>query len=172
MTKCVKQVACAKNSTFAITQSGELYSWGSNKDGILGTGLIKGDTCSPSIKNQYSPVCIVGKSVDGDILQAIDISAGKGHVGGIFSKGLSSDDTIEETFLYTWGSNKYGQLGVGDYESRGSPTEAQTNLLESNDESLLTVSVKGYQPQLLAFGDTFSLVKTFNGTLLSSGCNL
>jgi alpha-tubulin suppressor-like RCC1 family protein len=57
---------------------------------------------------------------------------------------LGADDAIEETFLYTWGSNKYGQLGLGNYESRSSPTEAQTNLLESNDESLLTVSVKGY----------------------------
>ena len=31
-----KQISCSKNSTFALTEEGKLYSWGSNKEGILG----------------------------------------------------------------------------------------------------------------------------------------
>lgn len=32
------KVAASKYSTFAITDQGLLYSWGSNKDGLLGLG--------------------------------------------------------------------------------------------------------------------------------------
>jgi alpha-tubulin suppressor-like RCC1 family protein len=32
----ITQVACSKNSTFALSNNGTLYSWGSNKDGVLG----------------------------------------------------------------------------------------------------------------------------------------
>jgi alpha-tubulin suppressor-like RCC1 family protein len=33
-----KKICCSKNSTFAVMESGELFSWGSNKEGILGLG--------------------------------------------------------------------------------------------------------------------------------------
>lgn len=35
----ITQVACSKNSTFALSNNGTLYSWGSNKDGVLGNNL-------------------------------------------------------------------------------------------------------------------------------------
>ncbi len=40
-------------ATFALTETGALYSWGSNKEGILGIGK-PGD----SIRDQYQPILV------------------------------------------------------------------------------------------------------------------
>jgi alpha-tubulin suppressor-like RCC1 family protein len=34
----IVKVACSKSSTFALTETGELFAWGSNKEGVLGLG--------------------------------------------------------------------------------------------------------------------------------------
>ena len=47
----VSKIACTKNSTFAMTENGDLFSWGSCKEGILGLGKKVG-----SSGDQYSPV--------------------------------------------------------------------------------------------------------------------
>ena len=41
------------------------------------------------------------------------------------SKGLESFATAVDTngFLYTWGQNQYGQLGLGDFRPRKLPTK-------------------------------------------------
>ena len=39
-TNSIVKVACANNSTFAITEGGSLYSWGSCKEGVLGLGEV------------------------------------------------------------------------------------------------------------------------------------
>ena len=46
-----KKVVCSKNSTFALMESGELFSWGSSKEGVLGLG--------EGVDNQYFPIKVV-----------------------------------------------------------------------------------------------------------------
>ena len=49
---------------------------------------------------------------------AIDISSGKGHAGAVIKRRSPvSKDDFEHT-LYMWGSNKYGQLGLGDFDCK------------------------------------------------------
>ena len=46
-----KKVVCSKNSTFALMESGELFSWGSSKEGVLGLG--------EGVENQHFPIKVV-----------------------------------------------------------------------------------------------------------------
>jgi alpha-tubulin suppressor-like RCC1 family protein len=43
----IDSIASAKNSSFVLFENGTLYSWGGNKEGILGIG---------STQEQYRPV--------------------------------------------------------------------------------------------------------------------
>ena len=144
----VFQVACAKNSTFAINDQGRLFSWGSSKDGVLGL---------PQSADLYSPqqVPLPG--------EAVQISAGKSHVGLL----------LRDLLLYTWGSNKYGQLGLGSYESTSEPAECLIKGGPADESSdTLTVSVRDQSPVEVACGDTFTVVRTMNGTVYSCGSNI
>ena len=48
----VKKVTCSKNSSFALLENGELYSWGSNKYGMLGSGSSRDSEYLPQ-RMQY-----------------------------------------------------------------------------------------------------------------------
>lgn len=84
----VVQVAAAKHHTLAMTDSGELFSWGSNKDGRLGYANV--DT-QPVPKR-----VIVGNKA-----RVVGISAGSKHSAAVTAAHE----------LFTWGSNSWGQLG-------------------------------------------------------------
>jgi|JI10StandDraft_1071094.scaffolds.fasta_scaffold977334_1 alpha-tubulin suppressor-like RCC1 family protein len=45
--QAVRLICCSKNSTFAVLESGDLYSWGSGKHGALGIGS-EADQFTPS----------------------------------------------------------------------------------------------------------------------------
>jgi alpha-tubulin suppressor-like RCC1 family protein len=78
--------------------SGELFTWGSNSSGELGTN----NTTSRS-----SPGTTVGSSAAWN-----QVALG----GASFSAGIKTDGT-----LWTWGSNAYGCLGIGTEVARSSP---------------------------------------------------
>lgn len=61
--------------------NGELYSWGSNKHGIIGIG--------DNLANQYGPVRLTVE--EEDHLYIIDINAGKSHCG-LIAKKMSKDN--------------------------------------------------------------------------------
>jgi len=69
----------------------------------------------------------------------LDLSAGKAHVGVVL-KRKNDDNGINS--LYMWGSNKYGQLGLWDFENRNTP-------------AFLDVE---FNPVSVCCGDTFSIV--------------
>lgn len=80
--------------------SGKLYSWGSNYTGRLGLGLSPSNTVTRS-----SPVQV---GIDSNWTA---ISAGRYH-----SLALKSDGNI-----WAWGSNGFGQLGIGNTDGKSSP---------------------------------------------------
>jgi len=81
-------ICCAKNSTFALLESGELFAWGSNKHGVLGI-----DCEGPS----PFPIQILPPD---DLPQTFKgIAAGSYHVALLCENG---------TDLLVWGKNKHG----------------------------------------------------------------
>ena len=84
-------IALGKSHTLALTQSLDVYAWGSNEIGQLGISV------PPTNKQFFTPTLIrslVGKGV-------IKIACGSNHSCVVTLSGL----------LYTWGGNNNGQLG-------------------------------------------------------------
>ena len=82
-------VASGSNHTCAVLQSGNVHCWGGNFQGQLGI--------SPD-GQLFSAVPLEVQGID----DAIDLTAGSGHVCALSSSGA-----------YCWGANFHGQLGHG-----------------------------------------------------------
>ncbi|GJP44503.1 hypothetical protein CLOM_g3896 [Closterium sp. NIES-68] len=81
-------------------EGGDVYSWGGNQFGQLGTG----DTAAKVL-----PTLLDCPSLDTRAVKAI--SCGARH-----SAAVTTDGT-----LFVWGSNKFGQLGIGHKDDAYSP---------------------------------------------------
>ncbi|CAK9039718.1 Probable E3 ubiquitin-protein ligase HERC3 (HECT domain and RCC1-like domain-containing protein 3) (HECT-type E3 ubiquitin transferase HERC3), partial [Durusdinium trenchii] len=100
-------VACGEYNTVLLLSSGELYAWGANDLGQLGTG----DTEPRPLPSKISG------SVSGVPFRAI--SAGFQHCLAVSRGGA----------VYTWGNRRHGRLGLGDEGS--TPFEASPKLVPS-----------------------------------------
>ena len=89
----------------ALTDTGDVYSWGEGDDGKLGHG-----NKSP-YDRPHLIVGLQGKSI-------IGIACGGGHSAAITAAGG----------LYTWGKGRYGRLGHGDSEDQMRPKLVDTLL--------------------------------------------
>ncbi|KAI8494340.1 hypothetical protein Bbelb_281000 [Branchiostoma belcheri] len=99
LTEPVHTVACGWDFTLAVTEGGQLFSWGSNAFGQLGVPEVKGHSSTPvPIQQNLQGVRIVG------------VAAGLRHA-------VALDDTGS---VWTWGAGKRGQLGC--LEGGGLPT--------------------------------------------------
>ncbi|RXG73809.1 Secretion-regulating guanine nucleotide exchange factor [Armadillidium vulgare] len=88
----VKKVACGQNTTYAITNEGEVLAWGDNKWGQLAHDPVNVSffTCPLTIPSNYFGG-----------LRAVWMQAGWTHC----AVGLSSGQ------IYMWGRSDYGQVG-------------------------------------------------------------
>lgn len=88
----VRQVAVSENHTLALTSTGQVYAWGSNRFGQLGIGSVTETSFSahPQLIKSLHKVSVAG------------ISAGDSHSVCFTTSGE----------VYSWGSNKNGQLGL------------------------------------------------------------
>ena len=109
-----------KNSTYAITLDGTLWSWGANNLGQLG---------NDSVTHRSSPVQV------GNNTNWRYVSGGYSHAAG-----LKTDGT-----LWTWGNNSKGQLGKNDITHRSSPIQVgtDTNWLLISCGYEITLGIKG-----------------------------
>ncbi|CAN0066321.1 unnamed protein product [Hapterophycus canaliculatus] len=89
--KQVVQIGCGQQHTVALTAGGSMYCWGGNSKGQLGTG----DT-----QNRYTP-SLVGKPLSS--AKCIHVACGGKHTIAV----TEGDD------VYGFGSDRYGQLGLG-----------------------------------------------------------
>ena len=136
-------VAAGDAHSAAITDSGELWTWGSNGHGRLGIGdtasrwlsrwLGLGDTTS-----RCAPVRV---SVNGQKIVAV--AAGGFHTAGLTDSGE----------LWTWGHNGAGQLGVGDTTDRDSPAKAALPVKIGEMRDALCWSLEGRVSSVL--GEAF-----------------
>lgn len=92
-------VSLANSFALALKSDGTLWSWGNNTYGQLGLG---------DAAQRSSPVQ-VGALTDWK-------QVANGGLTETFSASVKTDGS-----LWTWGTNTYGQLGLGDTTSRSSP---------------------------------------------------
>jgi alpha-tubulin suppressor-like RCC1 family protein len=91
----VVNIGAGHYSSFAVTDDGSVWSWGRNDTGQLGDGTTT---------NRRLPVRVGGLA--GHTI--VDVAGGRNH-----AMALADDGTV-----YTWGSNRYGQLGDGTFHAR------------------------------------------------------
>eukprot|EP00854_Cymbomonas_tetramitiformis_P027196 gene27196-33478_t len=85
----VLQVACGFYHTLCITASVEVYAWGQGSRGQLGLGDFSGKPSPALLQSLWcTPV--------------VQVAAGETHSAALTATG----------HLFTWGSGKYGQLGL------------------------------------------------------------
>ncbi|XP_022919461.1 probable E3 ubiquitin-protein ligase HERC4 isoform X2 [Onthophagus taurus] len=87
----IKKVACGMSHSLALNEWGQVFAWGSNSDGQLGLQL--------NVDNQSTPKIIKTLTTR----HIIQIACGANHNIALASNGE----------IFSWGSNTYGQLGVG-----------------------------------------------------------
>mmetsp|Transcript_27280 Transcript_27280/g.37625 ORF Transcript_27280/g.37625 Transcript_27280/m.37625 type:complete len:828 (+) Transcript_27280:153-2636(+) len=94
----IKSIAAGQFTSAAVTEDGEVYTWGQNDAGQLG----KGDFSS-------GPV---------DVPQRVhfEVSITMVAIGYSHMLALSTEGRV-----HSWGHNFYGQLGVGDHKDKSSP---------------------------------------------------
>ncbi|CAI9567233.1 unnamed protein product [Staurois parvus] len=102
---CIVNVSCGSDGSFLLTQSGKVLACGSNEHNKLGL-----NQCTAGIINHeayqevpYTTSLTLAKQLS--FYKVRSISPGKTHTAAIDERGR----------LLTFGSNKCGQLGVGDY---------------------------------------------------------
>ncbi len=138
-------VVAGNGFAFAIDASGyhtTIMAWGSNYQGVLGTG-------NPS--PQYYPVDI-----------------GLFYVGSIMVSGTSVY-ALAEGCIYSWGNNTYGQLGVGDASNKTIPTQVSNfynvSQLVAKDDYAYAINWDGIKSwgrgkSALGIGDQYSSTET------------
>jgi alpha-tubulin suppressor-like RCC1 family protein len=131
-------VEAGDSISFAITRSGEVYSFGSNCCGRLGLGMPESKINHISTPQKID---FYGKKI-------VSISAGSSHALAINEEGR----------VYSWGDNSYGQLGIASEE-----TNKNIPTLLDYDFVATMVKAKGYFSLLLtkdellySFGDNSS----------------
>ncbi|XP_073221979.1 uncharacterized protein [Cicer arietinum] len=118
----VKQIAVGLWHTLCVTVNGQIYAFGGNQFGQLGTGNDQPETSPKLLDTFENNLCKI-------------VSCGARH------SALLTDDG----HLFTWGWNKYGQLGLGDSVDRNIPCR---------------VSITGCRPRNVACGWWHTLLMT------------
>lgn len=98
-TRRIIDIACGNHHSLALTDDGEVYAWGQNNCGQVGSGIITNQG-SPRLVNSV----LAGKKV-------VCIACGQ----------ASSMAVTDAGDVYGWGYNGVGQLGVGNYVNQVNP---------------------------------------------------
>ena len=102
----VDSISCGYNFSMAITQQGQLFSWGDDTTGQLGLGPKAGRQAAPKL------VSLHRTSDDAASTFVVGAAGGWGHTCVVTSGGV----------VWAWGFGGRGQLGLGDLETRSSPS--------------------------------------------------
>ncbi|XP_058120620.1 probable E3 ubiquitin-protein ligase HERC4 isoform X2 [Anopheles coustani] len=132
----ITQISCGTAHSLALTNWGQVFSWGSNALGQLGHELEIGRQPTPRL---IKP--IAAKHV-------VQIASGQYHCLALTNSGE----------LYAWGSNAYGQLGIGSTSEKVStPT--------------LVESLAGVPLAFIACGGNHSFAVSKSGAIFGWGKN-
>ena len=101
-------VALGLNHTMALSEEGEIFSWGNNGFGQLGYSLPK------ATSSDEDPISTIPRQIFGPLKREIVIGIAASHIHSVAHTGTS---------LFTFGKNE-GQLGIVDSDARS--LEVQT----------------------------------------------
>ncbi|XP_044044063.1 RCC1 and BTB domain-containing protein 1 isoform X1 [Siniperca chuatsi] len=151
--KKVREVACGSHHSMALTEDGEVFAWGYNNCGQIGsgstanqpyprkvTGCLQGKTAVGITCGQTSSMALVdngevygwgyngngqlGIGNNGNQLTPCRLIALQGLCIQQIVSGYSHCLALtDEGLLYTWGANTYGQLGTGNKSNHLSPVQ-------------------------------------------------
>ena len=139
----ISNIVSGRNHTLAVSNQGILYSWGANESGQLG---INTDT------NRYFPVQVKGENGGDFLIDVILIGAGADHSIAVRTNGT----------VWSWGNNKYGQLGQGKngpnntYKNMLSPAKVSKGEYDSGNEDDKYIK----NVDALSAGENFTVVTT------------
>uniref|UniRef100_A0A1B6BZZ7 BTB domain-containing protein n=1 Tax=Clastoptera arizonana TaxID=38151 RepID=A0A1B6BZZ7_9HEMI len=97
--RVVIDVACGSHHTLALTEEGEVFAWGWNNCGQVGSGIGS---------NQNGP-------------RKVSASLGGKKIVSICCGQTSSMAVVDNGEVYAWGYNGSGQLGVGNNTNHTNP---------------------------------------------------
>ena len=98
---CNAQIVSNGNTTFLIESDGTVKGWGRNDKGELGIGTTE---------DEHAPAVINGLS---NIKEIIPAESGREYFLAVDYDG----------FIYSWGYNGYGQLGLGNTSNQLLPVQ-------------------------------------------------
>nr|CAD1819673.1 unnamed protein product [Ananas comosus var. bracteatus] len=146
----VRVVAAAKHHTVVATEAGEVFTWGSNREGQLGY---------TSVDTQPTP-----RRVSSLRAKVIAVAAANKHSAVVADSGE----------VYTWGCNKEGQLGYGTSNSASNYTPRMVEYLKG--KVFRGISAAKYHTIVLgADGEVFTWghrLVTLGGTALTDDGSL
>lgn len=154
----VAQVACGSHHSLALTCAGEVYAWGQNNCGQVGSGST---TNQPTPRKVTSGIggrrCIgiaCGQTSSMAVMENGEVFGWGYNGNGQLGLGNNVNQTSpcrvtnlqgvvvqkvvcgyahtmalsDEGVLYTWGANSYGQLGTGNKANQVSPVRMPTEI--------------------------------------------
>ncbi|KAG7376013.1 putative E3 ubiquitin-protein ligase herc3 [Phytophthora pseudosyringae] len=141
----LRQIAAGENFFMAISSSGGLYSWESCPSGA---------SCSSSTAPPLGRGCVTPERVPwfSSPEKVFRVACGIHHTLALTSSGL-----------YAWGSNLYGQLGLGAHCSAADPHLLEPALVSLSGDCTPVVDV--------ACGEMHSVVLSASGMVCTFGCN-
>lgn len=144
----IVDVSCGRDNSFLLTSQGNLLAFGSNENNKMALNqtvhLKSNKSSSESDHVQFATVPTHVKSLRS--YKLVMVAAGMSHSAALDEYGR----------LLTFGSNKHGQLGLGDYKPRASP-------------SIVRGDLSGKEVILCACGDGFTVAATIDNHLYSWG---
>lgn len=111
----VASISAGGDHSLAIFNDGSLWAWGANGFGQLGNGTLVDGFAPAQIGTDLNWESISAGGSHNDV--GNDQSANGGH-----SLAIKTDGT-----LWAWGSNAYGQLGIGTTDDATAPTKVGTD---------------------------------------------
>ncbi|MDD3712401.1 MAG: InlB B-repeat-containing protein [Candidatus Izemoplasmatales bacterium] len=124
------EIDLGENFTILFTNKSNLYTFGLNDKGQLGSGNTDNTPTPLNINNQFT-------------LQAEDkiirISSGRSH-----SSFITSNYRV-----FIWGDNEFGQLGNGSFVMRNSPYEITNRLMLNAGETIYSISLSSGSSSLV-----------------------
>lgn len=106
--KCISAVALGLNHTLAVSDEGEVFSWGNNVFGQLGYSLPK-----TAIADE-EPISTVPRQIYGSLKRELVVGIAASRIHSVVHTGSS---------LFTFGKNE-GQLGIMDSDARSLEVQA------------------------------------------------
>ena len=134
----INEIQCGKTFSMFITTNGELYSCGVNDLKQLGIPDSPPRNHIKNIDCQCKDFVIPTKLEYFLNMKVEKISCGEAHCVAIVKEKYSN-----ERIIWSWGNNRYGQLGLGDKINFSLP-KPNTFLFEYKDKKYDSISCGGF----------------------------